>query len=76
MVDELIQILQKFALTSKELDEVEIDLEDIGPSVEECGENLLKNVRESLVGRIKGEKVINFMGIKILSLWFGDIQKI
>ncbi|XP_071909688.1 uncharacterized protein [Coffea arabica] len=57
MAEELTEILQKFALTSKEMDGAEIDFGDVGASVKECG--------ESLVGRIKGEKVINFVGMKI-----------
>ena len=34
----------------------EIDRGDVGPSVKEC--------EESLVGKIKGEKIINFVGVK------------
>ena len=44
-------------LSTKEMGVTEIDLGDVGPSVKEC--------KESLVGKIMGEKIINFVGVKI-----------
>ena len=56
MAEEIAEILQKFVLSTKELGGTEIDLGDIGQSVKEC--------EESLVGKIKGEKIINFVRVK------------
>ncbi|XP_027178169.1 uncharacterized protein LOC113777336 [Coffea eugenioides] len=56
MAEEITEILQKFALSTKELGGTELELGDVSPSVKEC--------EESLVGKIKGEKVINFVGVK------------
>ena len=56
MAEEIAGILKKFVLSTKELGGTEIDLGDVGPSVKEC--------EESLVGKIKREKIINFVGVK------------
>nr|XP_027123791.1 uncharacterized protein LOC113740376 [Coffea arabica] len=57
MAEEIADILQRFVLSIKERGETELDLGDVGPSVKEC--------KESLVGKIMGEKIINFVGVKI-----------
>ena len=37
MADKITKILQKFALSSKDMNETEIDLGDVGPSVKIVG---------------------------------------
>lgn len=56
MADEITEILLKFALSNKEIGGTELDLGDVGASIKEC--------QSSLVGRIKGEKILNFVGVK------------
>ena len=56
MEEELIKIIQKFALTNKEIWGVDLDLSDIDSEIKEC--------QGSWVGRIMGEKVVNFVGVK------------
>ena len=56
MAEEITEILQRFVLSTKERGETELDLGDVAPSVKEC--------KESLVGKIMDEKIINFVGMK------------
>ena len=56
MAEEITEILQRFDLSTKERGETEIDLGDVGPSVKEC--------KESLVGKVMGEKIINYVGVR------------
>ena len=56
IAEELAEILESFELSNKERGETELDLGDVGTSVKEC--------KESLVGKVMGEKIINFVGVK------------
>lgn len=64
MTEELADIIQKFALSEKELGGTTLDLEDADTGVQEC--------QQSLVGKIVGEKIANFVGVKnFVSLAWG-----
>ena len=56
MAEELTEILQKFALSTKEMGGTALDLGDADNGIMEC--------QSSLVGKIHGEKVVNFVGVK------------
>ena len=56
MTEELAEILQKFALSNKEMGGTALDLGDADNGIMEC--------QSSLVGKIHGEKVVNFVGVK------------
>ncbi|XP_071924844.1 uncharacterized protein [Coffea arabica] len=56
MEEDLAEIIQRFALSLAEMKGAEIDAEDLGNGVQEC--------QKCIIGRIKGEKVANFTGVK------------
>ena len=56
MAEEIAEILQRFDLSTKERGETELDFGDVGSSVKEC--------KDCLVGKIMGEKIINFVDVK------------
>lgn len=56
MAEELTDIMQKFALSSKEIGGTKLDISDVDEGILEC--------QESIIGRVKGEKIVNFTGVK------------
>ena len=56
MAEELSDILRKFALSEEELGGAALDLGDVNTAIREC--------QASLEGKIVGEKVANFVGVK------------
>ncbi|CDP21665.1 unnamed protein product [Coffea canephora] len=56
MAEDLAEILGKFALSSKELGGADLDRAEINLGVKEC--------QLSLIGKIKGEKIVNYTGVK------------
>ncbi|XP_071906103.1 uncharacterized protein [Coffea arabica] len=56
MADELEEILKKFALSNLEQKGAWLELDDVDPGVSEC--------KSSLIGKIRGEKVANYTGVK------------
>ncbi|XP_027061100.1 uncharacterized protein [Coffea arabica] len=56
MAEELADIMQKFVLSEKELGGTALDLDDVDKGIKEC--------QHSLVGKIVGEKIVNFVGVK------------
>ncbi|XP_071928123.1 uncharacterized protein [Coffea arabica] len=56
MAEELADTIRKFAFSDKELEGTDLGGEEIDIGIQEC--------QLSLVGRIKGEKVANFVGVK------------
>ena len=63
MAEELADAISKFALSEKELEGTDLGSEEIDRGILEC--------QLSLVGRIRGEKVVNFVGVKnfVNSAW-------
>ena len=63
MAEELAEILQNFDLSSAELQTTTLGHEEIGGGVQEC--------RSSLIGKVVGEKVSNYTGIKnfVIAAW-------
>ena len=56
MEGDLSELLQKFSLAGNELSGATLELEDLHYGVREC--------EGSLIGRVMGEKVANFTGVK------------
>ena len=56
MVDKLVAAFQKFNLSLEQIEGMDLNPTDIEPSVEER--------RLSLVGKVVGKKIVNFMGMK------------
>ncbi|XP_027103144.1 uncharacterized protein [Coffea arabica] len=56
MAEELADAIRKFDLSDKELEGTDLGVGEIDIGIQEC--------QLSLVGRIKGEKVANFVGVK------------
>lgn len=56
MEDDLAEIVQRFALSLSEMQGAELDANDAHNGIMEC--------QNSLIGRIKGEKIANFTGVK------------
>ena len=56
MADDLAEVMKKFDLSSRESEEVDLSEEDAGAAREEC--------RMSLFGKVMGDRVTNFTGIK------------
>ncbi|KAL3537579.1 hypothetical protein ACH5RR_000945 [Cinchona calisaya] len=56
MADELTELLQKFSLAGKELEGPEFTEEDMQNCILEC--------EKSLIGKIFGDKAVNFLGIR------------
>lgn len=56
MAEDLAEILGKFALSSKELGGACLDREEVNLGVTEC--------QSSLFGKFKGEKIVNYTGVK------------
>lgn len=56
MPEDLVEIIQKFSLSNKELEGAILDEEDVDTGIMEC--------QLSLIGRIKGAKVANYTGVK------------
>nr|XP_027090415.1 uncharacterized protein LOC113711449 [Coffea arabica] len=56
MADELEEVLKKFALSKIEQDGAWLELDDFDPGVSAC--------MTSIIGKIRGEKVANFTGVK------------
>nr|XP_027118509.1 uncharacterized protein LOC113735714 [Coffea arabica] len=56
MEGDLTELLQKFSLAGNELSGAILNLEDLNSGIKEC--------EGSLIGRIMGEKVANFTGVK------------
>lgn len=56
MVEDLVEILGKFALSSKELRGLDLDrtVVDLG----------VKEYQSSLMGKIKRKKIVNYTGVK------------
>ena len=52
MADELEEVLKKFALSNLEQNGTWLDMDDINPGITEC--------ENSIIGKIRGEKVANF----------------
>ena len=64
MAEELASIMQRFALSEQELGGTALELGDANTGIQEC--------QLSLVGRVIGEKMINFVGVKnFVSLAWG-----
>ena len=63
MAEKLEDAIRKFALSDKELESTDLGGEELDGGIQEC--------QLSLVGRIKGEKVVNFVGVKnfVNSAW-------
>ena len=63
MAEELAEIMEKFGLSKKELGGANLDIWDIHFGIKEC--------QVSLVGKVKGEKIVNFIGVKnfVNSAW-------
>lgn len=63
MVDELAEVLKRFALSEKECGEVSLDGEDFESGLEDCS--------RSLIGKVLGSKAANFTGVKnvVNQLW-------
>ena len=53
---DLTELLQKFSLEGNEISGAHLELEDLNSGVRDCD--------GSLIGRIMGEKIANFMGVK------------
>ncbi|KAL3528851.1 hypothetical protein ACH5RR_008173 [Cinchona calisaya] len=60
MAEDLVEILQKFELSEKEIGETAIDLQDFQEGVEDC--------KGSLLGKVIEDKVLNFIGVKNFTL--------
>ncbi|XP_027151948.1 uncharacterized protein LOC113752002 [Coffea eugenioides] len=56
MEEVLVSALKRFDLSEKEVEGIDLDDEDVELSVQDC--------RGSLVGRIMGDKIANFTGVK------------
>ncbi|XP_027157976.1 uncharacterized protein LOC113759597 [Coffea eugenioides] len=56
MEEELVEVLQKFALSEKEVGSTLLDLGDLDEGIIEC--------QGSIIGKIRGEKIANFTGVK------------
>ncbi|XP_027157908.1 uncharacterized protein LOC113759531 [Coffea eugenioides] len=56
MEEELVEVLQKFALSEKEVGSTLLDLGDLDEGITEC--------QGSVIGKIRGEKIVNFTGVK------------
>ena len=54
MAEQLVDIMENFDLSEKELGGADLDLGDIHLGIKEC--------QVSLVGKVKGEKIVNFVG--------------
>ena len=63
MAEELAVIMQKFALSELEMGGRTLELGDADTGVQEC--------QLSLVGKVIGEKIVNFVGVKnfVSSVW-------
>ena len=63
MAEELAVIMQKFALSEQEMGGTTLELGDADTGVQEC--------QLSLVGKVIGEKIVNFVGVKnfVNSAW-------
>ena len=56
MAEDLVDVLQKFVLSNKEMGSTLLDLGDLDEGITEC--------QGSIIGRIRGEKIANFTGVK------------
>nr|XP_027083817.1 uncharacterized protein LOC113706127 [Coffea arabica] len=56
MADELEEVLKKFALSNLEQNGAWLEMDDIDIGITEC--------KNSIIGKIRGEKVANFTGVK------------
>ncbi|XP_027098956.1 uncharacterized protein [Coffea arabica] len=56
MAKELVEIMQNFTLSSKGRGSTYLDLGDVDDGIMDC--------QDSLIGKIKGEKIANFTGVK------------
>ena len=56
MEGDLIELLQRFSLEGNEISGAKLELEDLTSGVKDC--------KGSLIGRIMGEKIANFTGVK------------
>lgn len=56
IAEDLTEIMRRFDLGDKELEGPNLDLGDIDTGVKEC--------KGSLVGKFKGEKIVNYVGVK------------
>ena len=63
MEGDLTELMQKFSLAGNELSGATLELEDLHSGVREC--------EGSLIGRIMGDKVANFTGVKnfVVAAW-------
>ena len=56
MEEELAEVLQKFALSEKQVRSTFLDLGNLDEGITEC--------QGSIIGKIRGEKIVNFTGVK------------
>lgn len=56
MAEELVDVMERFALTSRETKEPEIGLDEMSQCIKEC--------RKSLIGKVIGDRIANFNRIK------------
>lgn len=56
MEGDLTDLLQRFSLEGNEISGAKLELEDLSSGVKDC--------KGSLIGRIMGEKIVNFTGVK------------
>ncbi|KAL3522340.1 hypothetical protein ACH5RR_015174 [Cinchona calisaya] len=68
MAEELAEILQKFELSSKEIDGIAIDLKDLQEGVEDC--------KGSLLGKERRDKISSFIGSKTSPCMLGATLRI
>lgn len=63
MAKELVEIMETFVLSTKEKEGSELVIDDLQEGIKKC--------RLSLIGKIKGEKVANFTGVRnfVLNAW-------
>lgn len=56
MAEELVEVMERFTLTSRETKEPEIVLDDMSQCIKEC--------KRSLIGKLIGDRIANFNGVK------------
>ncbi|KAL3512841.1 hypothetical protein ACH5RR_025558 [Cinchona calisaya] len=67
MVEELVDVFQKFDLSEKENGNIDLEMMDNSMSLEEC--------KLSLVGIVKSDKVVNYTGVKNFATQDNNISK-
>ena len=56
MAEEIANIMQRFALSSKDLSGLNLEDEDVDKGIKEC--------QTSLIGEVVREKIVNYVGVK------------